>query len=113
MAATAEEAGVDPEDQVVDVVAVVEVLVQGHSRTGTIHRLPPLLMVLIGPLKPGQAARNNNKVFKNQKWVSFNLHLIRNYFSSKLFPLNCDYFINESFPWNGFVSYTYLHEVML
>lgn len=74
MAAIAEEAGVDLEDQVADVVAVVVVSVQERLRTVTIHHLPPL-MVLIGPLKPGQAVRNSNKVFKNQKWVNLNLHL--------------------------------------
>lgn len=79
-ALTAEEEGVDLEDQVVDVVVVVEVLVQEHSLTVMIHRLPRLLMVLIGPLKPGQVVRNNNKVFKNLKWVS--LSSTRNYFSS-------------------------------
>jgi len=75
MAAIAEEVGVDLEDRVVGVVVVVEVLVQEHLRIVTIHHPPPLLIVLIGPLKPGQAVKNNNKVFKNQKWVSFNLYL--------------------------------------
>lgn len=73
MAAIAEEEGVDPEDQVVEAVVVVEVLDHEPSQTATIHRLLPLLIALIAQLILGQGVKNNNKVSKNQKWVSSNL----------------------------------------
>lgn len=71
-AATAEEEGVVLEGPVVAVVVVEEVVLDlGHLRTATIRPLLPALTALIVPSTPGQVAKSNNKVFKNQKWVSY------------------------------------------
>lgn len=69
-AATAEEEGEDPVGRVVAVVVVAEVSALGRSRTATTRRLRPALIPSIGRSTPGLVARNNNRAFKNQKWVS-------------------------------------------
>lgn len=76
-AAIAEEEEVDREDQVAEAVVVAEALDREHLQIVMIHRLLPLLIALIVQLIPGQGAKNNSKVSKNQKWVSFDFLFLR------------------------------------
>lgn len=76
-AATVGGVGVDQEDRVAEVAVVEEVLDLGLLLIATTHHLPLLLIALIVRSKLGLVAKNSNKVFKNQKWVSLILLVSR------------------------------------